>query len=222
MKSSADRTIVEVLDRLYREADEQTPEVCEKVAGLRRDGQMPDDWAEQLRDYYLPVSRGQGRFLYQTVRGVRARRVVEFGSSFGISSLYLAAALSDNGGGLLIGSELVEAKAAVARENIAAAGLADYAEIRSGDARVTLLDPGGSIDVVLLDGGSGMYVEIVQLLQPHLRGGAVVIADNIEGGAEDEQPYAKWIRDPIHGFVSSSIVMKAGTEYSVWVGSQTS
>ena len=57
MNSLADPTLVEVLDRLYREADEQTPELCEKVAGLRRDGQMPDDWAEQLRDYYLPVRR---------------------------------------------------------------------------------------------------------------------------------------------------------------------
>ena len=47
---------------------------------------------------------------------------------------------------------------------------------------------------------------------------AIVIADNVAGGAEDEQPYARWVRDPDNGFVSSSIVMKGGTEYSVWVG----
>ncbi len=132
--------------------------------------------------------------------------------------ILLAAGLRDNGGGILVRSELVEDKAATASRNIASAGLADYAEIRSGDARETLQDPGGSIDVVLLDGGPAMYAEIVQVLQPHLRDGAVVLADNIEGGAEDKQPYAKWIRDPANGFVSSSIVMKGGTEYSVWVG----
>ncbi len=132
--------------------------------------------------------------------------------------ILLAAGLRDNGGGILVRSELVEDKAATASRNIASAGLADYAEIRSGDARETLQDPGGSIDVVLLDGGPAMYAEIVQVLQPHLRDGAVVLADNIEGGAEDKHPYAKWIRDPANGFVSSSIVMKGGTEYSVWVG----
>ena len=219
MNSLADPNVVKVLNRLHRDAESQMPDVREKVAALREGGKMPEDWAEQLRDFYLPVSREQGRFLYQTVRCVRAERVVEFGSSFGISSIYLAAGLRDNnGGGILIGSELVEGKAATARRNIAAAGFADYAEIRSGDVRTTLLDPGSPVDVVLLDGGPTMYAEIVQLLQPHLRAGAVVLADNIEAGAEDEQPYAKWVRDPAHGFVSSTIVMKGGTEYSVWVG----
>ena len=219
MNSLAAPVVVEVLSRLHRDAEAQVPELREKVAALRGDPEMREDWAEQLRDFYLPVDREQGRFLYQMVRGVRAERVVEFGSSFGISSIYLAAGLRDNnGGGILVGSELVEDKAAMARRNIAAAGLADYADIRSGDARTTLLDPGGPVDVVLLDGGPTMYVEIAQLLKPHLRDGAVVLADNIKDGAEGEQPYAKWVRDPAHGFVSSSIVMKDGTEYSVWVG----
>ncbi|MCZ6860634.1 MAG: class I SAM-dependent methyltransferase [Alphaproteobacteria bacterium] len=218
MNSLADPKVVEILYRLHRDAELQKPELRKKAEAIRQGGKMPEDWAEQLRDFYLPVSREQGRFLYQTVRGVRAERVVEFDSSFGISSIYLAAGLRDNNGGILIGSELVEDKAATARRNIAAAGLADYVEIRSGDARTTLLDPGSPVDVVLLDGGSGMYLDIVQLLQPHLRLGAVVLADNIEAGAEDEQPYAKWVRDPANGFVSSSIEMKGGTEYSVWVG----
>ncbi len=210
--------VVEVLDRLHSEADAQSPQIRQMMAGLRERGQMPDDWAEHMKDFYLPVSREQGRFLYQTVRAVRAQRVVEFGSSFGVSSIYLAAGLRDNGDGKLVGSELVDDKAATARRNIAAAGLDRYAEIRAGDARTTLSDPGGSVDVVLLDGGPAMYVDIVQLLQPYLRDGAVVLADNVEAGAEDEQPYAKWVRDPANGFVSSSIVMKGGTEYSVWVG----
>ncbi len=217
MNSLTDPTIVEVLDRMHGEADAQSPAISAKVAAMSKSG-WPEDWAEQMGDFYLPVSREQGRFLYQTVRGVRPERVVEFGSSFGISSIYLAAGLRDAGGGVLIGSELVASKAATASKNIAAAGLADYAEIRQGDARKTLLDPGGPIDVVLLDGGPAMYTEIVKLLIPHLRAGAIVIADNVAGGAEDEQPYAKWVRDPDNGFVSSSIVMKGGTEYSVWVG----
>ncbi len=218
MNSLADPKVVKVLDRLHREAEAQMPEVRNKVTGLRQGRDMPEDWAEQLREFHMAVSREQGRFLYQTVRGVRAKRVVEFGSSFGISAIYLAAGLRDNGGGNLIGSELVEDKTVAARQNIAETGLAEYTEIRSGDAQRSLLDPGGPVDVVLLDGGPSIYGEIVQLLVPHLRDGAVVLADNIEEGNEDEQPYAKWVRDPANGFVSSSIMMKGGTEYSVWVG----
>jgi len=71
------------------------------------------------------------------------------------------------------------------------------------------------VAVVLLDGGPAMYVEIMQPLQPHSRDGAVVLADNID--PEDEGPYASWVRGPARGFASSSIVMKQGTEYSVWL-----
>ncbi len=71
--------------------------------------------------------------------------------------------------------------------------------------------------MVLLDGGPALYTEILQLLLPHLRPGSVVIADNIEDNPDDPHPYASWIRDPAHGFVSSSITLKGGTEYSVWV-----
>ncbi len=219
MNSIADPHVASVLERLHREAEAQMPELRQKMEDIRaRDGEIGEDWAEQLGSFHLSVSREQGRFLYQTVRAVRAQRVVEFGSSFGISAIYLAAGLRDNGGGRLIGSELVEDKARTARQNIADAGLSDHAEIRSGDARTTLVDPDDPVDVLLLDGGPAMYTEIVQLLQPHLRDGAVVLADNVKDGEEDEQPYAKWVRDPANGFVSSSIAMKGGTEYSIWVG----
>jgi predicted O-methyltransferase YrrM len=213
-----DPKVAAVLARLHSEAEAQTPELREKAGRIRKNGMMPDDWAEQLRGYFLAVSRDQGRFLYQTVRCVAAKRIVEFGTSFGVSSIYLAAGLRDNGGGLLVGSEFLEDKAATARANIAEAGLAEYAEIRPGDARTSLADPGGTIDMLLLGGGPALYVEIVQLLVPHLRPCAAVLADNIEAGGEGEQPYAKWVRDPANGFMSSSIMMKGGTEYSVWLG----
>lgn len=218
MNSLADTKVAQVLEHLHEEASAQTPELRQRVAALSDDERTPGAWPHQLGEFYLPVSREQGRFLYQTARAVRAERVVEFGSSFGISTTYLAAGIRDNGGGVVIGSELVEDKAATARRNLATAGLDYYAEIRAGDARQTLTDPGGPIDMVFLDGGPALYTEILQLLLPHLRPGAVVIADNIENDPDDLHPYASWIRDPAHGFVSSSITLKAGTEYSVWVG----
>jgi predicted O-methyltransferase YrrM len=74
---------------------------------------------------------------------MRATRVVEFTTSVGMSTLYFAAAMRDNGGGCVIGSELVPAKVATAKRNLSEAGLAAYAEIREGDARQMLRDLGG-------------------------------------------------------------------------------
>ena len=218
MNSLADPKVAELLERLHREADAQMPELRERVAATGRDEHTPEHWFQELRDFYLPVSREQGRFLYQTVRAVRPERVVEFGSSFGVSAIYLAAGVRDNGSGYVIGSELIEEKAATARKNLSTAGLHEFVDIRTGDARQTLADPGGSVDMVLLDGGPGLYVEVLQLLIPHLRPGALVIADNVD---DDLHPYPTWVRDPANGFVSSSITLKGGTEYSVWVDTNT-
>lgn len=210
--------MAELLERLHREADAQWPQIRQRLASLSDEAKGPEAWPGHLKDFYLPVSPEQGRFLYQTVRATRAERVVEFGTSFGVSTIYLAAGLRDNDSGVVVGSELVEEKAETARGNLAAAGLGDYADIRAGDARKTLLDPGGPVDVVLLDGGPALYAEILRGLVPYLRVGAVVIADNIDGSTDDVHPYASWVRDPVNGFVSTSITLKGGTEYSVRTG----
>ena len=222
MNSLADPTVSELLERLHAEADAQMPELRSTIRATREaeDGndQTPEAWYDKLQDFYLPVNREQGKFLYQTVRAVRPERIVEFGSSFGVSAIYLAAGLRDNGSGTLVGSELIEKKAATARKNLATAGLDDLADIRTGDARQTLKDPGGPIDIVLLDGGPALYAEILQMLVPNLRPGALVIADNVD---DEDHPYPTWVRDPAHGFVSSSITLKGGTEYSIWTGTTT-
>src|SRR5437870_5539250 len=88
----------------------------------------------RVRSFYLAVSPETARLLYMLARSMRARSIVEFGTSFGISTLHLAAALRDNGGGRLIGSEFESGKVAKARGNLQAAGLADLVEIREGDA----------------------------------------------------------------------------------------
>ena len=88
----------------------------------------------RAKDVHLAVSRETGRLLYMLARATNARAMIEFGTSFGISTLHLAAALRDNGGGKLITTEFEATKIALARANIAASGLADLAEVREGDA----------------------------------------------------------------------------------------
>ncbi|MBJ7544139.1 class I SAM-dependent methyltransferase, partial [Rhodomicrobium udaipurense] len=94
-------------------------------------------------DHFLAISPAYGRFLYAIARARRATRIVEFGTSMGVSTIYLAAALRDNGGGKLIGTELEPTKVTRARAHLEAAGLADLVEIREGDALDTLKDVGG-------------------------------------------------------------------------------
>ena len=112
----------------------------------------------------------QGRFLYLVARSLGAKRIVEFGTSFGISTLYAAAAARDEGG-QVIGSELEPSKQRAATAHLAEAGLASFAEVRLGDARETLRDVPGPIDLVLLDGWKELYLPMLQMLAPKLRPG---------------------------------------------------
>lgn len=158
-------------------------------------------------DNFLNVTPAYGQFLYQCARASRATRIVEFGTSMGVSTVYLAAALRDMGGGHLIGSELEPAKAARARANLDAAGLADLVDIRVGDARETLADVQGEIDLVLLDGAFSLYLPILKLLEPRLRGGALILAEN---AFDQENAYLDYVRDPANGYLSQSIPINPG------------
>ncbi|MCH8021791.1 class I SAM-dependent methyltransferase [candidate division KSB1 bacterium] len=217
--------VANMLDQLHREADEQMPSVraAVKQIGIEQTSEeWPSDWAERMSDFYLPVSREQGRFLYQTVRATKAQYVVEFGTSFGISAIYIAAALHDNQGGKLVSAELIESKAVRAKSHLHNAGLSDYVDIRIGDALETLRDPEKPIDMLFLDGGPSLYLSVLKLLQPHLREGALVLADNVPTTKNETSPYAEYVRNPTNGYISTSIEMKGGTEYSLWTGAHQS
>jgi predicted O-methyltransferase YrrM len=169
----------------------------------------------RLKDLYVPVSRKQGQFIYSVARSIRAKRIVEFGTSFGVSTTYLAAAVRDNGGGIVIGSELEPNKVVAARRNIDEAGLSDFVEIREGDAQQTLQYPGGSVDMVFLDGFKQLYLPMLQMLTPHLRRGAVVVADNIFTFRFALAPYVAYVQDPVNGYLSMTLFLGDGTEYSL-------
>ncbi len=218
--SLRDPRVRAVLDRLHRSSRAQARGVAQltlsrladRVARHRRS--LAEE-ADQIKDLYLCLSPKQGSFAYMVARSLRARRVVEFGTSFGVSTIYLAAAVRDNGGGIVIGSEFEPGKVAKARGHIEEAGLSDQVEVREGDARETLQDPGGPVDMVLLDGMKELYLPIVEMLKPHLREGAVVLADNIFAFRKALAPYSVHMRDITHGFQSVTLFLGDGTEYSV-------
>jgi predicted O-methyltransferase YrrM len=181
--------VAPLLDRLFAEADAAPPLASPAFADLSTDDRLAlmrsksgyRDLYADLRDFALPVSRETGRLLYMLARAARAASIVEFGTSFGLSTLHLAAALRDNGGGRLITSEFEPSKLARARENLVAGGLADLVEFREGDALQTLaVDLPDRIDLLLLDGAKALYGDILALLESRLRPGAVIVADNAD------------------------------------------
>ncbi|CAD5267607.1 Methyltransferase [Bosea sp. 62] len=167
----------------------------------------------RLKDLWLPVSREAGQLLYMLARSSRARAIVEFGTSFGISTLHLAAALRDNGGGRLITTEFEPSKVAQARKHLTAGGLADLVEIRQGDALKTLAtDLPEQVDLLLLDGAKSLYPDILSLLEGSLRQGAFVVADN----ADDSPDYLERVRAPGSGYLS--IPFAEDVELSMRIG----
>ena len=196
-----------LLERLFDEADAASPGNSPAMAAFSSDERerlMHSkteylDFYGLLKDLPLPVSRETGTLLYMLARGCGARTIVEFGTSFGISTLHLAAALRDNGGGRLITSEFESSKIARARDNLAAGGLIDLVEIREGDALKTLaIDLPDSIDLLLLDGAKALYPEILGLVESRLRAGAFIVADNADYSPE----YLACVRSPANGYLS--------------------
>jgi predicted O-methyltransferase YrrM len=175
-----------LLDRLFAEADAATSPAIKSFTSEERNALTASkteylDLYGRLKDLWLPVSRETGELLYMLVRATGARTVVEFGTSFGISSLYIAAALRDNGGGRLISSEFEPDKIARAQRNLEDAGVADLVDIRAGDAMETLArDLPETIDLLLLDGAKALYADIFDLVEPKLRTGGLVLADDAE------------------------------------------
>lgn len=197
-------TLSILLDRLFAESDALEDVFRREMESLSPEQRAADraDYRQfyaRLKDHPLPISRTTGKLLYLLARSVGARNIIEFGTSFGISTLHLAAALRDNGGGRLIGSEFEPSKILRARENLAAGGLSDLVEVREGDALDTLArDLPDSIDFVLLDGAKNLYRSVLSLLEGRLRAGALIVADNANASPE----YLARVRSTAHGYLS--------------------
>jgi predicted O-methyltransferase YrrM len=211
--------VSELLSRLFAEADQNDPARFERAREtLARLRKPPSDAqrAELMRDVYMPVSPDVGRLLYLLARSRNAGIIVEFGTSYGISGIHLAAALKDAGRGRLITTELDAIKAERARENFRTAGLADLIEIRVGDAFETLKTGiEGGIDLVLLDGWKPLYLSMLKFLEPRLAPGALIIADDLAVAPEALASYVGYVREPSNGYVSVEVPLGDRIEISV-------
>lgn len=208
-----------VLDQLFTLANENDPPIfaridstLDRLGGERRDSRVPP----MLKDAFMPIGREAGRFLYQLARYRPAQLIVEFGMSFGLSTIHLAAAVKDNGIGRVITTEMEPTKVQRAIKHLQDADLLDSVEIREGDALETLATIDDSIDLLFLDGWKDLYLPVLRLLEPRLRPGALVVADDLNVMPKAIQPYLDHVRDPANGFVSVTIPLDDHLELSQW------
>ena len=211
MTTLASPPVSTLIERLFADADRtQSAFRAERarLAPAERAARMGDAadyksfYMTHAKNVHLAVSRETAKLLYMLGRSMSARSIVEFGTSFGISTLHLAAAVKDNGGGRVIGTEFEPGKAERARANLSAAGLAELVEIREGDALETLSrDLPETIDLVLLDGAKTLYARVLSLLAPHLRAGALIVADNANMCPE----YLARVGSPGSGYLSMTL-----------------
>jgi predicted O-methyltransferase YrrM len=189
----------------------------------RKDWSMSGDDHAHYADKLVALDPAKAEFCYGLCRALGARRIVELGTSFGVSTLYLAAAVRDNcqggGQGVVIGTEHEPAKAAEARANFAAAGLERWIELREGDLRETLKTLTGPIDFVLFDIWTPMVRPALELIAPHLRPGAVLCADNTDGpwSRDAYGDYFAFIADPANGLRTMTLPFEGGFEMTVKV-----
>jgi len=207
-----DSRVRAVLDGMHADSDRVDPPL---LATAR--GKSGAERNALLAEAFIPVSPDAGRLLYALVRGAAAGTVVEFGTSFGISTIYMAAAIRDRGAGRVVTTELFESKAERAREYIAKAGLLDLVDIRIGDALETLADIDGGVSLVFLDGSKPLYVPVLELLEPALAPGALVVGDDLDLFPEALAPYMDYVRDPANGYVSVTVPIGDTMELSTRV-----
>lgn len=207
MNTLTSPALASLLERLFNQADAATSPALAEISRDERMRLMRSkteylDFYGRIKDLWLPVSRETGKLLYMLARSMQARHVIEFGTSFGISTLHLAAALRDNGGGRIITTEFEPSKVARAREHLDMGGLADLVEVREGDALKTLAsDLPEHIDLLLLDGAKSLYVDILRLLEPRFRAGTLIVADN----ADHSPDYLACVRSASSGYLSTPV-----------------
>jgi predicted O-methyltransferase YrrM len=169
-----------------------------------------------LADKMVALDRDKAEFCYLLCRSLRATRIVEAGTSFGVSTLYLAAAVRDNQveNGVVIGTEYEPRKVEIARANFKKAGLSEFIDLREGDLRETLKDIGGPVDFMLVDIWE-VALPALELVSSSLRPGAIVACDNTTVDAAEYNDYFEYVNDPGNRFRTMTVPFEGGFELTV-------
>lgn len=178
----------------------------------------PENALAERDRYLLHVGEDVARFLHALITARSAKYVVEVGTSYGYSTLFLADAVRATGG-CLVTLELSEEKQDHARSQLEKAGLAGYVDWRTGDALDILSTLDRPFDFVLLDLWKELYVPCLELIHPRLAKGGIIAADNMLF-PEVVRPEAKAYRERVkakEGIVTALLPIGQGIELSCYL-----
>jgi predicted O-methyltransferase YrrM len=220
MSVLGDPKLQAIIDRLQAQSVAQEAQTNAYFAERIKKGDLSwegfdDRLTSFMADKLVALEPVKAEFCHLMCRSLRATRVIEVGTSFGVSTLYLAAAVRANGGGTVIGTEHEPAKAAAARATFAEAGQTDLIDLREGDLRQTLKAIEGPVDFVLMDIWTEMARPAMELITPHLRPGGVVIADNTVQSARGYAAFFAFVNDPANGLTTLTLPFDGGLEMVV-------
>lgn len=164
----------------------------------------------------LAVSPETGGFLRNMVLSQRPARILELGSSCGVSTLYFAEALRTLGRGVVVATERDALKFARLRDHVRTAGLDAYVDMREGDVFETVAELDGTFDMVFIDVWADAYLKLFRQIERLLRPGSVVLADNMYTAEDAVRPYKHYLdNDP--RFSTTTLDFESGVEFTVVV-----
>jgi predicted O-methyltransferase YrrM len=168
------------------------------------------DWLDKA---LLAVGPDTGQLINILARSLKAPTILELGTSYGYSGIWLAEAARASGG-RVITMELQDYKSAYAREMAIRAGLADHIDFKVGDAVQMIAELPVGVDFVLVDLWKDLYVPCLEAFYPKLNPGAIIVADNmIRPGNEEVKRYGKAVRAQ-PGITSVLLPVGSGIEVS--------
>jgi len=180
------KQIKDILGQLYNDSKSDYFKLAKGFAKSIFRPIQPKDF----ENVYLSISEAQGEGLKQLIQQNNIKNIVEFGTSFGISTLFLAAGVLETQG-QIITTELLKSKARKAQYNFEKAGVSDLIELRVGDATETLKNHDTPVDLLLLDGWKDLYLTVFRMLEPNFHADTFIYVDNAD--MADTQAFLKTI-----------------------------
>lgn len=153
------------------------------------------------------------KFVGLLITSKKATNIVEIGTGVGYSTLWLAYAASVVGG-KVVTCEIDPAKAEQAKANIEKAGMADYVEVLTGDARELLRQRSDTVDFLFIDADYGQYETYFDVVYKQMGVGSTVVADDVVEDENDLADYTTYVQN--HPSLESvTIPLGQGLEFSV-------
>jgi predicted O-methyltransferase YrrM len=179
------------VENVLREFEKRSDREWEGIEKMGR-----PEMLQRLDEFLLSVGPATGQLINLLAKAAKAQVILEVGSSYGYSTVWLAEAARETGG-KVISLEVHSEKQQHARASLEKAGLAGFVDFRLGDARESLAGLDAKIDFVLLDLWKDLYIPCFDLFYPKLREGALIAADNMilpEESRENAEAYRKHVK----------------------------